>query len=270
MKTGGRQVMQIMRGRHIMALTASLALAALCALLPPAARARELHLLAGAGLRQPTDRLIKAFNKASKHKVYVDYGGSGQLMTRYLASRKGDLFMPGSLFYIDKLEERGLVSSVRLIVLHTPVLAVNRAKAGLVSGLADLARPGLRVGLGDPRAMALGRLAADILQRAGLAHKVAGNVVVRTATVKQLAFYVGQGFVDAAIIARSDAFLLRGQVKMLPISRRYFTPEFIGVALLKTSAAPEAARRLQEFLSSARARKVFQDFGFLPLSHPGQ
>lgn len=246
------------------------ALAALftCLALPGAGAfaADELRLLAGAGLRHPTDLLVEEFKRSSGITVYVDYGGSGQLMTRLLASNRGDLYMPGSYYYIKRLEKLGKVISSRPIVLHTPVLAVNRAKAELVRGLDDLARPGLRVGLGDPQAMAMGRLAEDILGKAGLMGKVAPNIRVRTATVKQLALYVARGYVDAAIIARADAVQFKDQVVMVDIPRKYFRPEVIGAALLKTSKAPEAARRLQDFLSSDRAKEVFIRYGFLPLS----
>ena len=246
-------------------------LAALClAAWAAPVRAEGLRLLAGAGLRQPVDRLIEAFTRRTGVKVYVDYGGSGQIMTRLLISRQGDVFMPGAMFYTDRLKEKGLVASVRPIVLHTPVTAVNRAKAGLVHGLEDLARPGLRVGLGDPKAMALGRIAAGILRRAGLSQKVAPNVVVRTATVKQLALYVSRGFVDAAIIARSDAFMYRDRVVMRAIPQKYYTPDVIGAAVLRTASDPAAAARLQNFLSSPRGQKAFQDFGFSPLPGPGR
>jgi len=128
-----------------------------------------------------------------------------------------------------------------------------------------LARPGLRVGLGDPKAMALGRMAREILCRAGIEKAVERNVVVRAATVKQLAFYVAQGMVDAAIIACSDAFLLRDRLKMLPIDPRLYTQDFIAAALLTTAACPSQARALQQFLGSKRVRKIFEKYGFLPV-----
>ena len=51
---------------------------------------------------------------------------------------------------------------------------------------ADLGKPGIRVGLGDPKAMALGRTAEDILDHSGLKQAIQKNTVVRAATVKQL------------------------------------------------------------------------------------
>lgn len=239
--------------------------ALMIALLTPSAWAQEVRLLAGAGLRQPVDLLVEQFSRQSGIKVFVDYGGSGQLLTRYLASKQGDLLLPGALIYIEQLKQRGLVSMVKPIVLHTPVLAVNKACAKTVKRLVDLTQPGLKVGLGDPKAMALGRQAESILHKSGLAQRVAPNVKVRTATVKQLTLYIAQGYVDAGITARADAFQFRDKIAMFPIPAQYYKPDVIAVALLKTAKQSETAQKLLQHLCSPSASKVFQDFGFLPL-----
>jgi molybdate transport system substrate-binding protein len=233
----------------------------------PSASARpgELMLLSGAGLRQPVERLLSEFTQKTGIKVVVEYGGSGQQMVRYLASGQGDVFIPGSMFYIKRLAAKGRIKYYRPVVLHLPVVAVSRKSRFRVRSLTDLAQPGLRLGLGDPRSMALGRTAEEILAKAGLKKALARNVVVRAATVKQLALYVARGFVDAAVISRADAFQDRRRVRMVPVPRRFFTPDVVGVGVLATTTRPAEAKRLADFLSSARAVKVFNRFGFKSL-----
>ncbi len=93
------------------------------------AGAQELFLYAGAGLRKPTDKIIAQFEQATGNKVIVDYGGSGRQMVKYRTVLRGDLFMPGSYFYINKLKEKGMVLSDSRVVLHTPVIAVNKKES---------------------------------------------------------------------------------------------------------------------------------------------
>ena len=119
--------------------------------------AAELHLFAGAGLRQPVDQLVKEYEASTGNKVYVDYGGSGQLLAKINAAGQGDLFMPGSLMYIEKLQQAGKVLSSREVVAHTPVIGVHRKSADRITTFEDLAKPGMRLAMGDPKAMALGR-----------------------------------------------------------------------------------------------------------------
>jgi molybdate transport system substrate-binding protein len=227
--------------------------------------AAELHFFAGAGLRQPVDRLVEDFQKKTGHRVFVDYDGSGRLLARITASGQGDLFMPGSFFYIEKLQAQGKVHSWRPVVAHTPVIAVNKSRAEGVTKFEDLAKPGVRLALGDPKAMALGKTAMKILERSGLKDNILANVVVYGATVKQLALYVAEGDVDASLVGRADAFQFRDRVVMIPIPDEYFEPETVAAAVLTTATDLKAATALQDFMASPEAIKVFESFGFLSL-----
>lgn len=229
------------------------------------ASAAEMRFFAGAGLRQPLDRLVEDFQQKTGHRVVVDYDGSGRLLARITSSGMGDLFMPGSFFYIEKLQVQGKVRSWRPVVAHTPVLAVNKSQAEHITRFEDLAKPGVRLALGDPKAMALGKTAMTMLERSGLKDKILANVLVYGATVKQLVLYVAEGNVDASIVGRTDAFQFRDRVNMIPIPDEYFESETVAVAVLTTAKDLEAAAALQEFLSSPQAIQVFESFGFLPL-----
>ena len=227
--------------------------------------AGELFIFAGAGLRKPTDKIIEQFQKDTGHKVIVNYGGSGKQMTKYLATRQGDLFMPGSYFYITKLAEKGLVVSDRRVVYHIPVIAVNKLGKKKIESLEDLAKPGIRLAMGDPKAMALGRTSMEIIEKADLKKPILDNVVVYGATVNQLTLYILKRTVDAAIIARSNAVTNQDKLRMIDIPKEYFTPEIIGIATLKTATNPELAEQFQRFVSSPAGVQYFEKFGFLPL-----
>jgi len=225
----------------------------------------DLLLFAGAGLRQPTDQMIQTFQKETGHTVRVTYAGSGQLMSSILASGQGDLFMPGAFFYIQKLEKMGRIDSSKNLMAHTAVVGVNIHKANLIRSFDDLARPGLRLALGDPKAMAFGRIARKIVSCSPFKEAILKNVVVYGATVKQLAMYVAQGDVDAAIIGRADAFQFRDRIQTVPIPTEYFQPETVAIAVLKDSKHPEAASQFRDFMTSKESIAVFEHFGFLPL-----
>ena len=237
----------------------------LCLGIIQSANAEELHIFVGAGLRQPVDQLVQEFQEQTGHSVFADYGGSGQLLTKIEAASKGDLFIPGSLFYIEKLEKAGRIQSSHSVVYHTPVIGVNARQAQRVTVFEDLAKPGIRLAMGDPKAMAFGRTALSILEKSGMREAILKNVTVYGATVNQLALYVSQGVVDAAIIGRSDAFQNREKIAIVPIPEAWFQSEIIAVAILKSATNPDLARMLSDYLSSAHAVEVFQQHGFLPL-----
>jgi len=228
-------------------------------------RAEDIHLFAGAGLRQPVDQLVDMFQKEIGNRVFVDYAGSGHLIARVIASGRGDLFLSPSLYYIRALEKEGMVDSFRGIVSNTPVIGVNRDREQLIRSFEDLARPGVRLALGDPEAMAYGRIATEILEKSGMKQEILKNVVVQGATVKQLALYVAQGDADASIIGRADAIQYKDRIRIIPIPDKYIVTEVIAIALLKDAASRPEAIQFRDFMSSAKAIDIFRQFGFLPL-----
>lgn len=233
----------------------------------PVVRAGEITLLAGAGLRQPTDVLVSRFEDRTGHQVRASYDGSGRLLARIRASGQGDLFMPGAFFYIEHLRKEGRIRSVRPVAAHTPVVGVARDQesAERIQAFEDLGRPGVRLALGDPEAMAFGRTARTIIKRAGMESEILKNVVVYGGTVKQLALYVARGDVDASIIGRADAFQFQDRIRTIPIPPAWFHPETIAVAVLASTRHPDVSEQLSAFLASGEALAVFREFGFLPL-----
>jgi molybdate transport system substrate-binding protein len=229
------------------------------------ARCEDIHLFAGAGLRQPVDQLIDLFREQTGCSVIVDYAGAGNLLARIIASGRGDLFMPGSFYYIQRLEQEGLVDSFGIVVYHTPVIGVNRDKAHLITSFQDLARPGVRLALGDPEAMAFGRVAMDILEKSEIKDEILKNVVVYGATVKQMALYVAQGDADASIIGRADAVQYQDRIKIIPVPEEYFEAEIIAIAILKKAADRPEVIRFRDFMASENAIEIFRHFGFLPI-----
>ena len=113
------------------------------------ANAAEIFLYAGAGLKDPVEKIVQQFEQQSGNKVTVEYGGSGQLLSRYQTTQSGDLYLPGSDDYVEKLAATGKVIESAPIVLHIPVMAVRKDKSEGIDSLKTLAESKLRLGIGD-------------------------------------------------------------------------------------------------------------------------
>jgi molybdate transport system substrate-binding protein len=229
-----------------------------------AADAATLHAYVGAGLRPPVDELIATFAAETGNAVEAEYGGSGPLAARVEETGKGDIFLPGSTAFTEPLEKKGLIGGTRVLVLHGPVIAVHASKAEAIRTLADLGKPGIKVGIGDPQAMALGRTAEQILDRIPEGPAIRANVVVRAATVKQLATYVLDGNVDAAIVGAADAAQNPGKFTLVTIPPDLYQAERVPVAVIKASANPKEAEQFAAFLATDKALAVFARYGFPP------
>mgnify|MGYP000011060677 CR=1 FL=1 len=54
-------------------------------------QAADLYLYAGAGLKEPVEKIVKQFEQNTGNKVTVEYGGSGQILARFIFIRFGRL-----------------------------------------------------------------------------------------------------------------------------------------------------------------------------------
>lgn len=244
----------------------TLALMALsCCLGSSLAAAGELKIFAGAGLREPVEAMAKTFEQETGTKVSIEYGGSGQLLARIKETGSGDVFIPGSTVFFDGLAKDGQVVSQYPLAVHGAVIAVNKAAAAKVTSFADLAKPGVRVALGDAKAMALGRTAETILEHSGMKDAILANVVVRAATVQQLALYVINGDVDAGIVGGPEVARNPATLVGVAIPDGLYQPEIAGVAVLKTSADVANAEKFAQLLASERGLAAFAAAGFPPV-----
>ncbi|RUQ37060.1 MAG: molybdate ABC transporter substrate-binding protein [Candidatus Competibacteraceae bacterium] len=232
------------------------------------AQADSLFIYSGAGLRQAVQPLIDRFERETGVQVFVEYGGMGQMTTRFETTQRGDVYISGARFYTDQLAKKGLISDVHPLVYHTAVIGVNRARAATLTRFEDLASPGRRLALGDPKAMALGRTAESILDASGLGDAIRANVVARGATDQQVTLYVVNGDVDAGIISRTAAVQYADRIAIVDIPTAYYQPEEVTIGVLSTTQAPERARQFVAWVTSKEGIAAFTQVGFLPIAAP--
>lgn len=170
-----------------------------CAL--PPGEPPTLVILAGSASKPPLDELARSFESLHGARVEVSYGGSGTVLSQMILARTGDLYIPGSQDFMDTAENKGAVDpATRKIVAYLlPVIAVPKGNPKNIQTLEDLTRPGLRLGIGNPKSVCVGLYAVEIFERAGVTAKVAPNIVVQTKSCDDTATVLALGQVDAVI-----------------------------------------------------------------------
>ncbi len=221
-----------------------------------------IHAYVGAGMQKPMDEIGKMFEKKYGIKVEYDYAGSGYLYSKILASRDGDIFMPGDTFYVNELKKKGLILKYENLTKHIPVIVVQKGNPKNISSLKDLAKPGIKIALGDEN-IAIGRTVDKILKKAGgnISKGVNKNVVVRGATVKQVLLYVVNKDVDAAIVWRADALEEKNKVDIIPINPKYNIIKTVPIAILNTTKNKSNAEKFYKFVLTD-GKKIFEKYGF--------
>jgi molybdate transport system substrate-binding protein len=223
---------------------------------------RTLYVPCGGGLKPVMDELGEIYFKRTGVRVDFAYAGAGLMHADLVTSRRGDLYIPGGAYYVDLARQLGFVAEDKPLCYMTPVIGVRKGNPAHVTGLQDLARPKLRVALGDAKAVAIGPISDRILRRAGLATAAARNISMRGSCVWEMADAILTHTADAAIVWDNTAFQDRKDMDALPIPPQYNEVSEVLVARLTCSKQPDEAKKLMAFLTSQQAAAILRKHGY--------
>lgn len=235
-------------------------------------KAPRLLFYCGAGIRPAANEIVKAFE--AKHGVTVecDYDGSERLLARMKLSGMGDVYMPGDVHYVNQAAEQGLVTSQQNVCYFVPVILVQKGNPKQVESLADLTRPGVDVGLGDPKVCAVGRKSVKLFEKNEIPlENVQKNVRFQSLTVNDLGNHIKLGQLDAVIVwdAMAAYFADVSEVVAIPAEKNVISTVAAGV--LKSSQNPQLAAELVEFIASDEGKAIFAKHHYTTeLAEPGE
>jgi len=230
----------------------------------------NLHLYCGAGIRPFMDAAIEQFQQQhSDIRVVASYAGSGCLLSQLTFARRGDLYMPGEDFYLNQAKDRGFITSDKLVGYFEPVLIVQKGNPKGVKGINDLARPGLKVGVGEPEAAAVGRAAADILQKANLTEQVKPNIALTAGNVPELGNAVQLKSLDVAIVWNVTAAQVAEKCDRIDLPEELYEPSAIPMGVLKFSEHAAQALQFVEFCAGAEGQRLVTQTGMAPAGSGG-
>jgi len=205
---GGRRAIQITRLHKIITLTFIVGVivgALVLAKLGPyfSTSERKVIVFAGAASAPVLEEAARIFEAKYAVKVELRLGGSGSVLSAMKISKTGDLFIPGSPEYLLQAAKLGVVNitdgRVTIFAYLVPAIIVQKGNPKNITSLEDLARPGIRVGIGDPESVCVGLYAKDLLERNGLWESVSRNIVVYAQSCDATAALIPARAVDAII-----------------------------------------------------------------------
>jgi molybdate transport system substrate-binding protein len=227
----------------------------------------SIDILVGAGFSKVGSDLIKEFNKKYPNiKVNAKYGGSGELFATLETQKSGDVFLPADYKYMEDAMKNGYIKNdtVKNITKNVPVIIVEKGNPKNITSLKDLAKSGVKVGIGEADGPAIGKATAKILEKNNLTDSVEENVVVKSTTVNQLLTYLVTGQVDATIIWEDMTVWEEGSGKIevieIPANENIESTVPIGITTFVKDT--DASSKFEEFVTSEEGKKIWEKWGF--------
>jgi len=229
----------------------------------PPSQAKELLLYCGAGTRPPVDELVEAIRRNYGVKIAVDYAGSETLLSTIRLARRGDLYMPGERHYIEQAERENMILSHRAVCYWVPTILVQKGNPKNIHALEDLFQGGLKLGLGDPNACAIGRVTQQILAKNNIAwDDIKEHVAYQSLTVNELGMQIQAQALDAVIVWDAIAQYYSEYGDQIPIAPEKNVISTVDIGVLTFTKQKELAEKFVDFATGASGREIFEKYHY--------
>lgn len=228
---------------------------------------KELLFHAGLGQRGALNEIKTIFEEQNPSiHVNFSYKGSGYFIADITRSKQGDLFMPGEEFYLLQAVERGFVTDYNpetdIPAYFVTVIITPAGNPKNITCIEDFAKPGVKVGLGNPRSCAIGIWHQKTFEKAGIWDKVKENATLSAKCIPELGNAAQHRAIDCTIVWATTAVLYLRDVEIIPIEHQYRGIVRLPIGILKFARYEEDARKLMDFILSSEGRAVFHQHAY--------
>jgi molybdate transport system substrate-binding protein len=192
-------------------------------------------------------------------EVVFSFGPSSGLVEQVLAGAPADVLATADTRTMDEAVAGGAVEGdPEAFARNTLTLAVPAGNPGGVGGLADLARPELRIAICEPT-VPCGAASEKLLAAAG----ASAEPDTLASDVKEAASLVSLGEVDAALVYRTDAAAAGDAVETIEVPEAAEVVNEYPVAVLVDAPNPAGAHVVVDAITGEPGQAILADAGFL-------
>jgi len=233
-------------------------------------QAKSIMVGAGAGLKPALEPVAKIFTEKTGIKVENSYLCSAMVLTNMQLTRTGDIMVPGTQHYMDLAIEKGIIDpdSVAVAGYMIPIIAVQKGNPHNITCIEDLAKTGLKVGVGELEVLAVGRLTDKMLKELGIYEDVMKNVVMKGGSAIKLMLPLAMKNLDAEINFMATAAAFADKIDTIKIDPKKLKYSVAPIGMTTYTKNKEAAQKYLDFVASKEGQAIFAKFGFAAYFDP--
>jgi molybdate transport system substrate-binding protein len=221
----------------------------------------EGTVFAAASLMESFKHIGSDFEKANPGtSITFNFGSSSALATQIIEGNGiGDVYASADETNMTKVSTAGLIDGSPVTFARNKLhIVVGPGNPRKIAGLADLAKPGLKLVLAAAT-VPVGRYGAEALSKAG----VTAKPVSLEADVKAVLQKVVLGEADAGIVYTTDVKTAGDKALGVDIPDGQNVIASYPIAVVRNSKNPALAKAFETYVLSDAGRKVLVDNGFI-------
>jgi molybdate transport system substrate-binding protein len=238
-----------------------------------AASSKNAHLkvFAASSLTECFTEIAKRFEKTHpRTTIELNFAGTPTLRTQIEQGASAGVFVSADRSHTAALEKQKLLLPA-VVFAHNELVVVTPIGNDKVIGLADLARPEIKIVLAEQTVPA-GRYAEEILRKieaAGIGGddfgaRVARNLVSRETNVRAVLSKVVLGEVDAGFVYRTDAAAAGGKIRVVEIPDSLNAIAEYSIGVVDHASSLPLAKEFVAVVVSPEGQAILREHGFQP------
>jgi len=229
--------------------------------------AAELTVFAAAGAKPAIDDLSRIFEKKSGIKIKTDYGGGGEMLSKMLIAKSGDIYIAPEQRFMMAAKDKGVVEpeTIRVVAYMVPVIAVKKGNPQNIHNLSDLTRDDIRLAIPRTETTLLGKYAPEIFRKAGLDNNaIEKNIIAQVLRPDSIIMMIDTGHIDAGITWHFYQTMASDKIENIFLTSGQLTG--IGemrIAVSRYSKNKSSARQFVDFAVSPDGKAIFKKYGYI-------
>lgn len=223
-----------------------------------------LNLSAAASLKDSLDEVKQLYSTdKSNITLTINYGSSGTLQQQIEQGADVDVFISAAAKQMDALQNKDLIvkDSRKNLLLNDIVLVVPKNNITIKSFDDLITDKVKKIALGEPKSVPVGQYAEQVFTKQGILDKIKTKATYGN-DVKQVLSWVETGNADAGIVYITDAKVSSKVQVVASAPADSHDPVVYPAAIIKSSKKVDAANDFMKFLTSDKAKAVFEKYGF--------
>jgi len=221
---------------------------------------QRVLVFAAASMKNVLEVVGAEFELECNCSVVLSLASSGTLARQIEAGAPADIFISADLEWMEWLADKNAIDAnkQKFIARNRLIVVESVDKEDSESAdVAEILRKG-RIAIANPTSVPAGRYARQALQKLGLWEKYSGRMVLGE-NVRISLSLAARGDVETAIVYQSD-LVIEPRVKLAYMfSEDSHQPILYPAVVVRINAKAE---EFFAFLGSAKAKSIFQKFGF--------
>ena len=221
---------------------------------------KKITVAVAANMQYAIEALKLTYNRQHPLQIDVVLGASGKLTQQIIAGAPFDIFISADTTFPAKVQAAGMaVAGPRnyaqgILVLWTARADIRPEIQVLTNSVVS------HIAIANPGTAPYGAAAVSVMKKYQVYDKVAAKLVTGE-SITQASQYIASGNAEIGFTAKSIviAEAMRGKGHWVEIKQQDYAPIKQAAVLLKDNAA---AKGFYEFVFSAQAKKVFEQFGY--------